>query len=113
MICYTVFTCNYQYLLQLIARDKVKRKRRRNGKKESDVDKKDDATEASSSTGSSILGNIFGSNKESTTESPRQVPKTPSHVLLVKTENITHEPYESNDEIKVLAVLKFVLQILF
>ncbi|XP_059175415.1 lon protease homolog, mitochondrial-like [Physella acuta] len=83
-------------------RDKVKRKRRRNGKKESDVDKKDDAPEISSSTGSSLLGNLFGSDKESSTESPRQVPKTPSHVLLVKTENITHEPYESNDEIKAL-----------
>ena len=91
------------------ARDKKRKSRRRNGKKESeDSEKKDEKSEGTNeSTGISFsLGNIFGSNKNSeaveleasTASNP---PPSPAHVLMVKTENITHEPFESNDEIKV------------
>ncbi|CAG5114668.1 unnamed protein product [Candidula unifasciata] len=85
------------------AADKGKRnRRRRNGKKDSDdVDKKeDDATQPPTSFS---LGNIFGSTKaEPSSEEVEGTKSSPSHVLMVKTENLTHEPFENNDEIKAL-----------
>ncbi|KAK0057975.1 lon protease mitochondrial [Biomphalaria pfeifferi] len=83
---------------------KSKRKaRRRNGKKESDTDKKEDGTSSETTESHSpyALGSLFKSRKEpaSKTSEPKSAP---SHVLLVRTENIMHEPFESNDEIKAL-----------
>ncbi|CAL1537297.1 unnamed protein product [Lymnaea stagnalis] len=89
------------------AHDKAKRKsRRRIGKKESETKKKDDAapssrTTGSSSSGSFSIGSIFGASKDSSPKKAK-APSSPSHVLLVKTENITHEQFESSDEIKAL-----------
>lgn len=89
-------------MLKFTAADKSKRRnRRRNGKKESDDgDKKDD--DAAQPPTSFSIGKIFGSTKaEPSTDEVGGTRRTPSHVLMVKTENVTHEPFENNDEIKV------------
>ncbi|BFZ01957.1 hypothetical protein BsWGS_04995 [Bradybaena similaris] len=85
------------------AADKSKRRsRRRNGKKDSDDgDKKDDDSVQPPTSFS--IGNIFGSTKaEPSTDEVGGTKRAPSHVLMVKTENVTHEPFENNDEIKAL-----------
>lgn len=89
-------------------RDKKRKSRRRNGKKDSeDPERKDEKSEdANGQTSISFsLGSIFGSNKtssESETNTTSTHPQSPEHVLMVKTENITHEHFENNDEIKAL-----------
>ncbi|KAH9520224.1 Lon protease mitochondrial [Bulinus truncatus] len=91
-------------LVQDQARDKSKRKpRRRNGKKEQDAEKKEDvpSTDSATSSSSFSLGNIFSNGKDPDVKQSEPA-SAPSHVLLVKTENVTHEPFESNDEIKAL-----------
>lgn len=76
-----------------------RRSRRRNGKKDSeDVENKEGiSTEKSAYS----LGTIVESSKGTSTERAEPVKTAPSHVLMVNTENITHEPFESSDEIKV------------
>ncbi|GFR58094.1 LON protease homolog, mitochondrial [Elysia marginata] len=90
------------------AKDKKRKSRRRNGKKDSEDSEKKDEKSADSNESSGVsfsLGSIFGSNKascgaeSSTTPTP---PPSSEHVLMVKTENITHEHFENNDEIKAL-----------
>ncbi|GFO37962.1 lon protease homolog, mitochondrial [Plakobranchus ocellatus] len=91
------------------AKDKKRKSRRRNGKKDTEENEAKDekAEESKASTGTSFsLGNIFGSNRASPLDSEpsttSHAPQSQAHVLMVKTENITHEPFESNDEIKAL-----------
>ncbi|XP_012944402.1 lon protease homolog, mitochondrial [Aplysia californica] len=97
-------------LLSSTAPDKAKRRsRRRNDKKEADEKPPEEAGAAAASEqpdppppSTFSIGNIFGAVQEvSAAEGASPAPSSP-HVLLVKTENIVHEPFENNDEIKAL-----------